>query len=99
MSEISYRDGLKSALEAMTAAGITREQLGREVRELRVAYAINQGDSDPDLTPFSQLSGPDQEMDMLIGEALFGLGWLSTTRRLCAQPGSPSSPDTQRTGL
>jgi hypothetical protein len=78
---IAYRDGLRVALQAMTAAGVTREQLGEEVREAWIAHAANQPAPDPShLVPFAELSGPDQEVDMLIGEALFGLGFLAATR-------------------
>ena len=74
----NYRDGLTAALEARQAAGLTREQLGAEVREIWVAHAISQPDpKSSNLVPFAELSGPDQEADMLIGEALFGMGWLA----------------------
>jgi hypothetical protein len=80
--ELTYRHGLAAALAARRAAGLTREQLGEEVRQVWVAWAANQPDPEPSwLVSFAELSPAGQEADMLIGEALFGLGWLAARRQ------------------
>ncbi len=63
-------------LEAQVAAGVTRRQLGEIVRDMGIAWAVNQPSPEPSwLMPFADMSLADQEAAMLIGEALFALGW------------------------
>jgi hypothetical protein len=57
-------------------AAVTREELGRFVRDCWIAWAQTQPDPKPSwLVPFSRLSPEDQEADMQIGEQLFAAGW------------------------
>lgn len=62
--------------EILTRAGVTREELGRKVREQWITWA--QGQPWPKhtwLIPYDDLSPEDQEADMQIGEELFCRGW------------------------
>lgn len=64
--------------EVLAAAGISRESLGRQVRETWINWALSQPDPKPSwLSAWEQLSPADQEADMVIGEELFSAGWLA----------------------
>ncbi len=76
INDLNYREGLHFALEAQLAAGVTRRQLGEVVREIGIAWAVNQPSPEPSwLVPFADMSPAGQEAAMLIGDALFALGW------------------------
>jgi hypothetical protein len=61
---------------AMAKAGVTREDLGREVRRVWLGWAATQPDPKPSwLAEWDQLSPADQEVDMRIGQVLFWIGW------------------------
>ena len=63
--------------EILTRAGVTREELGRKVREQWIAWARS-GTVVPKphwLLPYDSLAPPEQEADNLIGEELFCRGW------------------------
>lgn len=60
----------------MQDAGITREQLGAEVRRVWIGWAREQPSPKPSwLVPYAQLSPEDQEADMRIGQVLWFMGW------------------------
>lgn len=62
--------------EILIRAGVTREQLGEQVRKRWVEWALRQPRPKPShLVPFAGLSLADQEADMMIGEDLFTAGW------------------------
>jgi hypothetical protein len=68
--------------QVLTRAGVTREDLGRQVRARWIAWA--RGQPHPKRSwrvPYDQLSIADQEADMQIGEDLFAAGWLARGRR------------------
>jgi hypothetical protein len=61
---------------AMEAAGITREQLGQNVRRVWVGWAQDQlKPKESWLKPWAELTQAEQEADMRIGQVLFGMGW------------------------
>jgi hypothetical protein len=69
--------------EAMEAAGVTREDLGREVRRVWIGWAREQPDPKPSwLVPFDRLGPADQEADMRIGQVLWGMGFSAAERRV-----------------
>lgn len=60
----------------LRAAGITREQLGDQVRRQWIEWAQAQPHPKPSwLVPFARLSPADREADMAIGENMFRVGW------------------------
>jgi hypothetical protein len=64
------------AEDILAMAGVTREQLGREVRRVWTGWAECQPDPKPSwLVPFDELTAADQEADMRIGQVLFLAGW------------------------
>jgi hypothetical protein len=73
--------------DVLELAGVTRAQLGRLVRERRIAWARRQPQPKPAwLVPFADLSPADQEADMAIGEALFQAGWDARGRAMTPRP-------------
>jgi len=62
--------------EILARCGVTREELGRVVRQTWIAWAQEQPHPKPGwLLPYDDLSPADQEADMAIGEELFCRGW------------------------
>ena len=60
----------------LAAAGVSREDLGRQVRQRWIEWAMAQ--PHPKLSwlePYGALSLADQEADNQIGESLFCSGW------------------------
>jgi hypothetical protein len=80
------REALQAALDDPRDRRSSRDSLGRLVREVWVKWAAAQPNCKPSwLLPYDELSGPDQEVDRLIGEALANRGisaWLSGHRFL-----------------
>ena len=72
--------------DVLAAAGISREALGRQVRETWITWARAQPDPKPSwLASWEQLGAADQEADCLIGEELFAAGWLARDEHALAQ--------------
>jgi hypothetical protein len=72
------RDAVPDPAGILALAGVTREQLGEQVRDRWITWARIQPDPKPShLVPYDQLSPADQEADMSIGEDLFCAGWLA----------------------
>jgi hypothetical protein len=64
--------------QILVLAGVTREQLGGQVRAAWIAWAQEQPQPKASwLVPFAELSPADREADMQIGEQLFAAGWLA----------------------
>jgi hypothetical protein len=67
---------MMTTAEILIRGGVTREELGRVVRQQRTGWARRQPHPKASwLVPFDQLSPADQEADMAIGEELFCRGW------------------------
>lgn len=63
-------------------AGVSREDLGRQVRIRWMLWAAEQPHPKWSwLVPYEQLSPADQEVDNQIGEDLFCAGWRAAARR------------------
>jgi hypothetical protein len=59
-----------------SVCAVSRDWLGRRVRETWIRWARTQPDPKPSwLAPWEDLGATDREADRLIGEDLFGLGW------------------------
>jgi hypothetical protein len=62
--------------QILILAGVTREDLGRQVRQRWTEWAMTQPHPKRSwLKPYGELSLADQEADNLIGVSLFCAGW------------------------
>lgn len=70
---------------------LLRELLGKRVRSVWVQWARTQPNPKPSwLVPWDRLGEPDREVDRLIGEELYRMGWVA--RELADVPVMPALP-------
>lgn len=69
-------------VRVMQEAEDRREELGREVRDAWIHWALEQENPKPSwLTAWEDMNEPDREVDRIIGERLYVLGALNEVYR------------------